>query len=69
VTYDAERDGPLRGGASNEDDEYLYGISPKQAARLAESILADDAAPSTTPLKPGHSSGVPQGYGKWGDLA
>jgi len=70
---DPEVDGPLRGGASNEDDEYLYGVSPKQAARIADAILAEErltgGAPSTTPLPSAGTSGVPHGYGKWGDLA
>jgi hypothetical protein len=64
----------LRSGASNDPDDPMFahefgGISQAQAARIADAILADDAAPSTTPLRPAPSSGVPQGYGKWGDLA
>jgi hypothetical protein len=69
MPYNPETDGPLRGGASNPDDEYHYGISREQAARIADAILAEDSAPSTTALKPAAVSGVPQGYAKWGDLA
>jgi hypothetical protein len=68
MAWNPEIDGPLRSGASNEGDEYMYGISPAAASRLADEIMADNAAPSTTPLPSGRS-GVPQGYGKWGDLA
>jgi hypothetical protein len=58
----------LKSGAFNEDDPGDLGISNGRAAKLADEIMADDSAPSTTPLPPGRS-GVPQGYGKWGDLA
>jgi hypothetical protein len=59
----------LRGGASNPYDEHQYGISPEQAKRIADEIMADDTAPSTTPLPKAAVGGPSQGYGKWGDLA
>jgi hypothetical protein len=33
----------LKSGASNEDDEYEYGISQAHASRIADEILADHA--------------------------
>lgn len=67
MPYNAETDGPLRSGASNPHDEYAEGISPAYSARLAEEILTEPwtSLPGTFPGR----SGVPQGYGKWGDLA
>jgi hypothetical protein len=57
--YDPERDGPLRGGASNDPDdpmfahEYGGGIPQAQAARIADAIMADTTAPPSDGPKPG----------------
>jgi len=70
----------LHGGATpyhDEEDALMFGhhdgaLPPGMAGRIADRILEADrltgGLPSTTPLEPGRS-GVPQGYGKWGDLA
>jgi hypothetical protein len=71
VTYNPERDGPLRSGACGPEDEYAQGITPAHAARIADAINAEErryGGPATMPESTGRS-GVPQGYGKWGDLA
>jgi hypothetical protein len=72
-------EGELRSGASNDPDDWVLagpdaaGISRLEAARIADAIIEDErltgGAPSTTPIEPGVRSGVPRGYGKWGDLA
>lgn len=68
----------LRSGAYDAEYEETFGhdagaISPQQAARIADQIEAECAltggAPSTTPLESTGRSGVPHGYGKYGDLA
>lgn len=68
----------LRSGAMDEDYEATMGrdagsISPRQASAIADAIEADTrvtgGAPSTTPLEGTGRSGVPRGYGKWGDFA
>lgn len=69
----------LRSGANPDDwhepvgDSVEGGISALHAARIADAIEADTrltgGAPSTTPLESTGRSGVPRGYGKWGDLA
>jgi hypothetical protein len=69
VTYDPERDGPLRSGASNPEDEYADGISQAHAARIAERILQERPEDNRVPEPSGGIGGPPQGYGKWGDLA
>jgi hypothetical protein len=79
MAYDPKVDGPLRSGEGNDPDDPMFahefgdGISPRRAATLAESIMADKSTPSTTPLteSPGSRTvnGPPQGYGKYGDLA
>lgn len=75
MTYD----GALRSGAAPDPDDWVVagpdfaGISPQEASRIADAIMEEDrftgGAPSTTPLHSTGRSGVPQGYGKWGDLA
>ena len=75
MTYD----GPLRSGAAPDPEDWVVagpdapGITPQQAAAIADMIMEDErltgGAPSTTPLRSTGRSGVPQGYGKWGDLA
>jgi len=66
----------LRCGAMDEEYEATMGhnagaVSPAQAARIADAIIEDTHrygdAPSTTPLTDAGRSGVPRGYGKWGD--
>jgi CTP:molybdopterin cytidylyltransferase MocA len=79
MPYDPERDGELRAGASPDPDDWVAagpdapGVSPAQVRRIADAIMEDErltgGVPSTAPLKPGVRSGIPQGYGKWGDLA
>ena len=77
MTYD----GPLRSGAAPVPEDWVVagpdfaGISPEQAARIADAIMEDErltgrgAKHEATPLHSTGRSGVPQGYGKWGDLA
>lgn len=75
MTYD----GPLRSGAAPDPDDWVVlgpdapVISQRDVVRIADAILDEErhtgAAPSTTPLEPNVRSGVPQGYGTWGDLA
>jgi hypothetical protein len=68
----------LRSGAMDEEYEAKFGynagaVSQRQASRIADAIMEDarltGGAPSTTPLKSTGRSGVPQGYGKYGDFA
>lgn len=75
MTYD----GPLRSGAAPDPDDWVAAgpdapsISPQQAARIADAIMEEGrltgGAPSTTPLRSTGRSGVPVGYGKYGDWA
>jgi hypothetical protein len=60
MTWNGDVD-DLRMGASNPEDQDLYGISEQEAARLADRILSSPTAPSSTPL-PRSRGGLPQGY-------
>jgi hypothetical protein len=70
----------LSSGAMDAEYEATFGhnaghVSRLEAARIADRIIEDErltgGASSTTPLEPNPSgrSGVPEGYGKWGELA
>ena len=67
MTYD----GPLRSGAAPDPDDYIvigpsfgeYGLPPGMAARIADDIMAEDAAPSSTPLKRPRGNRHLDGYG------
>lgn len=67
MTWDRD---DLHAGASNENDAYGDGsLAPAVVKRMADEIMAEDAAPSSTPLEGTGRGGPPQGYGKYGDLA